>query len=82
MREFLTPPQVAAELGVKPHKVHDFIRAGELKASDLSKQRGTGRPRWKIARSDLQAFLDSRAAPKPGKPQRRARKPKDVETFY
>jgi len=81
MRAFLTPPQVAEELGVRPHKVLAFIRNGELKASDLSERPG-GRPRWKIARTDLQAFLDARAAPKPSRPRRRAKQPKGVEVFY
>ncbi len=55
---FLSPPQVGRILRCGADQVLQFIRAGELKATNLSL---SDRPRWKIAPSDLQAFLDRRS---------------------
>jgi hypothetical protein len=56
--EFITPPAAAKLLGVSIEKIINCIRRGELKAFNLS---DSARPRWKIARSDLQSFLDRRS---------------------
>lgn len=58
--EFLTPPEIAVLLGVSHQKVLDWIDAGELPAVDLSAARQL-RPRYKIRRTDYEAFLDRRA---------------------
>ena len=59
-RRMLTPPQAAKELAVSPTKVLGWIRRGELAAIDLSTRRG-GRPRYRISRDALDAFLGGRA---------------------
>lgn len=67
---YLTPPQIAARLGVVNNKVLGWIRSGELRAVNLAASR-SGQPRWKVLESELQRFLDSRAAmPPPPKPPR------------
>jgi excisionase family DNA binding protein len=53
----IDPPQVARELRVSPDTVLDWIRKGQLTASNIA----TGnRPRWIIKRSDLDTFLKTR----------------------
>lgn len=71
--EFLTPPEVARLLRVRREKVLYWVRRGELPASDLSERRG-GRPRFRIARDDLDAFLERRQVPVKSKTTRRRRK--------
>jgi hypothetical protein len=57
--QYMTPPKIAAELGVSVNKVLHWITRGELPAVDISTDRAT-RPRWKVAVEDLAAFLESR----------------------
>jgi excisionase family DNA binding protein len=53
----LTPPEVAKQLGADPATVINWIRSGQLKASNLA----TGaRPRYVIRPEDLDKFLGSR----------------------
>jgi len=81
-KEFLSPPEVAELLRVSHSKVLTWIATGDLRASDVASYRGQ-RPRWKVARQDLQDFLDRRAATPPPKTRRRKRKPDpDVTKFY
>ena len=49
----LSPPQVAALIGVNAGKVGTWINSGELQAYDISN--GT-RPRWRITREALGDF--------------------------
>ena len=80
--EFLTPPEVAELLRVSHSKVLTWIGTGDLRASDLASHRGQ-RPRWKIAKSDLELFLARRAATPEPKPQRRRKRSDDtVIEFY
>ena len=80
-REFLTPQKIGELLGVGHDKVLGFIRTGELRAIDLSTTRGK-RPRWRISRDDLDAFLARRSATPPPKPRRQRRQPDDVIEYY
>lgn len=66
----LTPPQAARILGVNPDKVLGWIRSGELKASNLAKRQG-GRPKYRIAGEDLQAFRNRRTVQPRQKPKPR-----------
>lgn len=75
---FLTPPKVGRILGCGADQVLDFIRRGELKASNLS---NADRPRWKISPDDLQKFLDARSNQKPPKPTRRRPIPKPSREY-
>jgi excisionase family DNA binding protein len=52
--ETLTPPQVAKMLSVNPDKVLNWIRKGELQAVNVTAN--GGRPKYRIASADLEAF--------------------------
>ena len=45
---YFTVAELSATLRVKPHTVLAWIRAGELRAVDVSRHPGTGKPRWRI----------------------------------
>ena len=70
--QYLSPPQVAELLHVSHGKVLAWITSGDLRAADLATHRGQ-RPRWRIARTDLDDFLARRAATGPPVPTRRRR---------
>lgn len=81
-REFFTPPEVRALLGVAHDKVLGWIHSGELRAVDLSTTRGQ-RPRWRISQQALEDFLSRRAASPAPKPRRRRRQHNaGVTEFY
>jgi len=80
-RPYVSPNQLAAELGISWAKTVGFIRSGELKAVDVSARRG-GRPQWRIARADVELFLARRAATPIPRVTRRRRKPADIIEFY
>ncbi|MDA0836073.1 MAG: hypothetical protein O3A29_22610 [Planctomycetota bacterium] len=44
-----SPPQLARRWGIKPESVIKKIRAGQLRAFDVSLRPGVGRPRYRIA---------------------------------
>lgn len=70
MAKYITPKEVSQEVGVGINMVLDWIHRKELRASNVSLAKS--RPRWVIAESDLQAFLDARSNQKPKpKPQRK-----------
>ncbi len=78
--EYLSPPKIAKRLGVSCEKVIGWILAGELRGSNLA-ARADGRPRYRVAESDLAEFLDRRnAAVQPTMPRRR--KPATARRFY
>ena len=76
----LTPPAVAQRLGVDPARVIGWIRAGRLRAINLSD--GELRPRFRIDPADLDDFLRAREVVARPKPQRRRRKDPNVIEFY
>jgi Helix-turn-helix domain len=79
---WLTPPQIAAEHHIRQSKVAGWIRSGELNAYNLAEHAG-GRPRWRVRRSDLEAFLLRRQSQKPADPiRRRRRADPDVIKFF
>ncbi len=71
--DFYSVSQVATKLGLQRHAVLALIRAGELRAVDVSLRPG-GRPRWRIAQDDLDGFLVRRMLRKPEQRRRRRRK--------
>lgn len=80
MKAMLSVKEVAELLGIRQHGVLTLIRNGELAAHDVSLKPG-GRPRWRIAREEIESFLTRRAhvaAPK----RRRKRRPKDVKQYF
>jgi len=58
-RTKLSPPQYAKRLGVSVAKVTHFIRTGQLKAMDVSANRGN-RARYLIDLADIERFEKSR----------------------
>lgn len=77
MPEFSTPPQIADRMQTTPENVIDFIRAGELRAINISKG---NRPRYRVSEADFLDFLEKRAVrpkqtPAPKQQPSRTRKP-------
>ena len=83
LRQKLTPPQLAKEWGVSPDKIVGFIRRGELRAIDVSTNRGSARPRYLIDRRDIEAFENARAVVPPApKTRRRRRRDSSVKEYF
>ena len=53
----LTPRIVARWLHVRVHRVHEWIRDGELPAFNVTT---TKRPRWRLYEHDVRSFLEKR----------------------
>ena len=73
----LVPKEICEMLAIGIEPVLNWIHSGQLKAANVSNS--STRPRWRIAKSDLEAFLDARsnqqkASTKPAK--RRTQKPR------
>jgi excisionase family DNA binding protein len=62
---FLTVKAVAELLSVDPGKVCDWIAHGYLDAVNVAEISGGIKPRWRISREALDAFLASRQSTKP-----------------
>jgi excisionase family DNA binding protein len=78
---YLTPPQVAEQLGIEPAKVIGWIRRGELKAANVADRLG-GRPRYRISTDSLDAFLNRRQPVQaPPRTHRKRRQPADLIEF-
>jgi len=69
--KYLTPPQVARQLGTDCNRVLLWIRSGSLKAFNLSEG---NRARWKISPEDLAAFLESKSNRVTADPPKRTRR--------
>lgn len=78
---YLSPPQYAAQLGVKADKVVAWIKAGELRAVNLAIKPG-GRPRWKIPPDATVIFENSRSVQPHVAPRRRRRQSMDVTEYF
>ena len=78
---YLTPPAIARELGIDPSKVIGWIMRGELRGVNVSANPATAkRARWRVAKDDLENFLDTRAAqPVRSVERKRRRRPGVVE---
>lgn len=79
----LTPPAIAARLGVAEETVRAWIVAGELPAADVAR-RGCRRPRYRVDPADLAAFLAARRpdAPPAAKKTQRRTKETGIIQFY
>lgn len=78
--EYHSPPHYAKKARVASEKIIGFIEAGELRAYNLATKQG-GRPRYRIAESDWQEFLERRSAS--ALPVRTARRVKQsARRFY
>lgn len=58
---YLTPPQLAAKLRVKPETIVAAIRRGELRAMDLARP-GSRRPRFRISPEAIREWETQREA--------------------
>jgi len=72
----LTPPQLAKRLGVKRDKVRDWIKSGQLLATNVAKRPG-GRPRYRIREDDVREFERKRKGGASPAPPRKRRKKSD-----
>lgn len=73
-RSYVTPPQLAEEMGVSEDKVLGWIASGELKAFNAAQSSKGKRPRWRITREEIAKFQQDRMAQPPiPKPKRRRR---------
>jgi excisionase family DNA binding protein len=77
---WLTPPEIARELGIDVHKPLKWITSGELAAVNLAERPGA-RPRYKVSREALDRFLEVRTVQPPAPRQKRARRLADVPTY-
>ena len=71
-----TTPQVARMLGVNPDKVLNWIRSGELSASNVGQK---GRPSWRITQAAFDSFLAGRQPGQRVKQVRRRKLPPVTE---
>jgi len=62
--DWLTPPQVAKRLGVKPDKVLYWIHRGELPAVNVATKEG-GRPKFAVPPAALETFKTRRSTQPP-----------------
>jgi hypothetical protein len=80
--QWLTPPQLAAQMGIDPGKVLLWIQRGDLAAVNCASL-PTGRPRWRISAEALQDFERRRSArPTPRQPRRRRRAMAESGDFF
>ncbi len=77
-REFLTPPEVAALLRIRESKILGWVRSGRLPAINVSEGQ---RPRYRIARAALDAFLQQRAVAPAVPPARRQRRDSKIPQY-
>jgi len=81
-KAYFTPPAVAEQLGVKSAKILIFIASGELSAINVA-TKIDGRPRWRVPKSALDAFLAARSnRPAPAAPPRRRRRQVSPIEFF
>ena len=75
---FYTPPEVAKILRCRESKVSSWIRSGVLQAVNVSEGH---RPRYRVAREHLDAFLQAKAVVATPKPERRQRRERTVPRY-
>jgi excisionase family DNA binding protein len=82
-RQFLTPPDIADQLGCNADRVRNWINSGQLPASNIGDR---SRPRWRIRKTDFDDFLMRRSnqSEVPPTPPRRRRRPtaSSVKEFF
>lgn len=80
--EFLTTKQVAALLCVDIGKVGDWLAAGDLVGVNVARVSGGIRPRWRISREALNAFIASRQSQQPATPAPRRKRQQEQAAYY
>ena len=76
---YLTAPEAAEILRVKPDRLRSWIERGELPAANLGDRT---RPRYRIARADLMLFLERRAAVRVAPAPTRRKRPAQPEPAW
>jgi excisionase family DNA binding protein len=71
---YLTVAELAERYGTNETKILSWIKAGELRAIDISARRGE-RPRWRISPEALETFERARESQPPAPTPIRRRKP-------
>jgi excisionase family DNA binding protein len=77
----LTVRKIQERFGVGESTVLAWIRSGELRAFDVSRNRGK-RPSWRITEEALAAFELARSSAAPPPPRTRRKKQAAVIDFY
>jgi len=74
--------EVAEKLRVDERTVRSWIAKGELRAVNLSRDRGSRKPRLRVLEAEVERFLEARSTHPDVKPLRRRRRvPPPVERF-
>lgn len=79
--EMITPPQLAKRWGVDSGKVRALIDSGQLKAINLAVN-PKGRPRYRIAETEIERFQEARTTRPPEPKTRRRRAVKTTKEFF
>lgn len=74
--------QIAERYGVSDRTVLLWVRNGELRATNCSRNMTSKKPRYRISDLQLQEFELLRQAPTASPRKRRKRKPQDIIEFY
>jgi excisionase family DNA binding protein len=78
-----TVQDLQRRFGVTDHTVLGWIRSGELRAVNVGRRPGGGKPRWRISHEALDAFEQLRTpAPAPARTRRQRRPADAVVEFY
>lgn len=75
--EFLTPPEIAEQFGVKADTVRNWIKAGDLKAVNVANK--GRRPAFKVSRQWLDEFVAARMVAATPKTSRRRKSSPDTK---
>jgi len=73
--------EIRERYGVGEHTVLGWIRRGELRAIDVSRNQ-SGRPKWRITQEALDAFELARTPTPPVPRARRRKHPAEVIEYY
>ncbi len=79
----LTVKDLRERYGVSEHTILGWIHSGDLRAVNVGRRLGAGKPRWRITQEALEAFEQLRTpTPTPQQTRRRKMRPSDVIEFY
>jgi excisionase family DNA binding protein len=74
--------EIAERCGVSVRTVRAWIRAGELKAVNMSRTPGSRKPRWRISQAALDAFEALRTPSAPAPRTKRTKQNNGIVSFY
>lgn len=79
---WLSPPEIAEELGIAAEKVVAWIRSGELVGVNIAARASGKRARFRVSRASLGEFLLRRQCVAATKPIRRRKRQADCIEFF